>query len=107
MGYTAIISFANFDQEVATASIPASTTTQQGTTVTGIGYAEIITKGDGNSSINEQYIIDGGAAVTFATGNQQSVTPVSFSVSLKIQAVNTDGGGAHPSSSVSFTGMYH
>lgn len=95
-----------FDNTSLTASIPLSSTVQQGTTITGKGHCTIVVRGNGHALVNMQYIVDGGAAVTISAASIEAGVTISFAVSLVIQAVNTDAGGAHPSSDISWTGTY-
>lgn len=60
-------------------------------TYTGTGSVQIVCNADGDSQVNMQYIIDGGAPVTITTADIRAEVVVGFKTSLIIQAVNTVG----------------
>lgn len=94
------------DNTDLSASVLAGATTTL-RTYTGKGSVRIVQKGNGDVNVTLEYVVDGGAPVSVATGNIQADVDVGFQVSLVIQQVNGDGANAHPSSDVSSTGVYH
>jgi len=95
---------APFDKTEPSASIGAGATVVLDTIV-GAGLAILVNDGTGDPLINVQYIIDGGAPVTWVTADVNAIVAVTFNTSLVFRVVNTDGVLAHNSANTSDTGL--
>lgn len=92
-----------YDNKDSAASVAANSSVVI-RTITGLGFASVILKGDGGKDVGIYYKVDGGGTYLIADANQSAVISLAFTQSLVLLAINS---AAVPESycSVSSTGV--